>query len=276
MRPNCSAQAENLEKAETERDSHQARIDQAEIRRDEENARLDGLQVDLNQARLKLEEAREQKSALESEAASLNNQIARSQAELEVLVQAEASLSGYVSGAKVLLQAARDGKINQKAAAFGSQLQVPKEIEVAVASALGDYVDAILLAQSGDSEKALSMLAEESARAALLPLGDLSPLKPMKAPKTSGCLGIAADLVQASAELRPAVDLLLGQVIVVEDRQAAKAALRGQDHYVRAVTLTGEVFHSSGAIMVDTGKRASALSRPRERKSLEEKIAQTK
>ncbi|MFN2146458.1 MAG: chromosome segregation protein SMC [Anaerolineales bacterium] len=269
------AQAENLEKAETERDSHQVRIDQAEIQRNDEITRLEGLQADLSRARQSLEEARGKRSVLETEAANLNNQIARSQAELEVLTQAEASLSGYVSGAKVLLQAARDGKINQKASAFGSQLQVPKDVEVAIASALGDYVDAILLTQSGDSDKALSMLAEESARAALLPLAELSPLKPLKAPTTPGCLGIAADLVQATAELRPAVDLLLGQVIVVEDRQAAKAALRGQDHHVRAVTLNGEVFHSSGAIMVDTGKRVSALSRPRERRSLEEKIAQS-
>ncbi|MBN2044832.1 MAG: chromosome segregation protein SMC [Anaerolineales bacterium] len=266
------AQAENLEKAESERDSHQARIDQAEIRREEERARLDGLQIELDKAGKALEKTRQERSDLELAAVKVNNQAARARAEMEVLAQAEASLSGYLSGAKVLLQAARDGKLSRQAAAFGSQLNVPEEFEVAVASALGDYVDAILLTQPGESDKALTMLAEESARATLLPLGDLSPLQPLAAPRIPGIIGVAADLVTASAVLRPAVDLLLGQVIIVEDRTAARAAVRGQDHHVRAVTRKGEVFYSSGAIMVDTGKRAAALSRPRERKSLEEQI----
>ncbi|HES58477.1 MAG TPA: hypothetical protein ENO21_03505, partial [Firmicutes bacterium] len=38
--------------------------------------------------------------------------------------------------------------------------------------------------------------------------------------------------------------------------------------------MNGEIFHGSGAILVDTGKRAAALSRPRERKSLEDRIRQ--
>jgi chromosome segregation protein len=269
------ALSENLEKAETDRDSHQARIDQAEIRRNEENARLDSLQKKLVQVRDTLDAAHNQKTELDALSANLTNQTTRFRAELEVLAQAETSLSGYVSGAKVLLQAAREGKLTRSVAAFGSKLQVPQEIEIAVASALGDYVDAILLASDGDSDRALEMLAAESARAALLPLDNLSPLKPINAPEIAGCLGIAADLVQASGQLRPAVDLLLGQVIIVENRAVAKAALRGQDHHVRAVTLNGEVFYSSGAIMVDTGKRAVALSRPRERKSLEDKIAES-
>ena len=54
-----------------------------------------------------------------------------------------------------------------------------------------------------------------------------------------GVLGVAADLVEASAALRPAVDLLLGQVIIVEDRQTARRILKGQDNNVRAVTLKG-------------------------------------
>jgi chromosome segregation protein len=83
-------------------------------------------------------------------------------------------------------------------------------------------------------------------------------------------------LVSAEAALRPAVDLLLGQVIVVGDRKAARSALRGMENHVRAVTLAGEIYYGSGAILVDPGKHAAALSRPRERKSLAEKIASRK
>ena len=266
------AQADSLTEAEEARDGFQAKIDEAEIARDQEKARFQKLQAEADDLRDKLAASRTHKAELESEANRLSGAVARLKAELQVLEEAEASMTGYVSGAKVLLQAAREGRLNQGSKAFGSQLEVPEEIEVAVASALGDYVDAILLADPADSDRALEMLSSESARAALLPMGELAPLKPISAPKLEGCLGVAADLVKASAELRPAVDLLLGQVLVVSDRKAARAALRGQDNHARAVTLNGEIFHGSGAILVDTGKRAAALSRPRERKSLEGRI----
>jgi chromosome segregation protein len=174
----------------------------------------------------------------------------------------------------VLLQAAREGKINQTAKALGSQLQVPEKFEVAVAAALGDYVDAILLDSTNDSDQALELLSRDPSRAALLPLAELSPLKALDAQQSAGCLGVASDLVEVSPQLRPAVDLLLGQVLVVEDRKAARQVLRGKDNHIRAVTLKGEVFYGSGAILVDSGKRAATLSRPRQQKSLAERGVQ--
>ncbi len=266
------AQSDRLSEAEEARDGFQAKIDQAEIERENTRQQLETLKKDVNLLQDQLTETRDQASDLALEANNHSAAIARLKAEKQVLDEAESSLTGFVSGAKVLLQAAREGRLNSDSKALGSQLEMPEEIEVAVASALGDYIDAILLKDSGDSAKALDMLSAETARAALLPLGDLKPLKPITAPKSDGCLGIAADLVQSSAELRPAVDLLLGQVIIVTDRSAARSALRGQENQVRAVTLEGEIFYASGAIMVDTGKRAAALSRPRERKTLAEKI----
>ncbi|HES58478.1 MAG TPA: hypothetical protein ENO21_03510, partial [Firmicutes bacterium] len=223
------AQADSLTEAEEARDGFQASIDQAEVVRDNEKARFQKLQGEVDELRDKLSASRTQKAELESDANRLSGAVARLRAELQVLEDAEVSLSGYVSGAKVLLQAAREGRLNQGSKAFGSQLEVPEEIEVAVASALGDYVDAILLADPADSDRALEMLSTESARAALLPMGELAPLKPVSAPRMDGVVGVAADLVKASAELRPAVDLLLGQVIVVSDRKTARAALRGQE-----------------------------------------------
>ena len=68
------------------------------------------------------------------------------------------------------------------------------------------------------------------------------------------CLGIASELVSVPAELRPAVDLLLGSVIVVRDRSAARRLLSGQPSGVRAVTLQGEIFHAEGPIQAGAGE----------------------
>ncbi len=266
------AQQENLSKVKAEKETLAKKAEQAERDFQTASKRAEQAGQAVTELQGEIDSVHSQQSELKADAANLNGELVGVKAELDVLVEAEASMSGYASGAKVLLQAAQDGRLSNAAGALGSQLQVPENIELAVAAALGDYVDAVLLSGSDDPESALKMLESEPVRAALLPLDTLSPLKTMKNPGGNGVLGVAADLVEASAALRPAVDLLLGQVIIVEDRQTARRILKGQDNNVRAVTLKGEVFYGSGAIMVDSGMRAATLRRPRQRKSLEDKI----
>ncbi len=268
------AQDEQLLKATEEHNTLQTAINQAEEARSQAAEQSAQQQADLDQIREQIRTLAAQRSEIQTRVNQTQAELARLRAEFKVLQEAEASLAGYASGAKVLLEAARGGKLNQNAMALGSQLQVPEQIEAAVAAALGDYVDAILLDDSRDSDQALELLTKDPSRAALLPLTELSPLKAIEAPKMAGCLGVAADLVEVSAQLRPAVDLLLGQVLVVEDRKSARQVLRGRENHVRAVTLNGEVFYGSGAILVDAGKRTATLSRPRQRKTLVDQIGQ--
>ncbi|TAK13634.1 MAG: chromosome segregation protein SMC [Anaerolineae bacterium] len=224
----------------------------------------------LEQARVTLKQIEEQHRQDVAERARLETEAARLNAQLDVLVQAEESLAGYASGAKALLEATRSGRLAGGRGALSSHLTVPPEYETAIAAALGQYVDAVLV--QGDYEPALALLEAEPARAAILPLDTLNPPTPLTAPNVEGCLGVAARLVSAPPELRPAVDLLLGQALVVKDRGAARRALAGQPVTARAVTLRGEVFAASGAILVDSEASAATLSRPRQRQELQELI----
>ena len=195
---------------------------------------------------------------------------ARLKAQLDVLEQAEQSLSGYADGARLLLEAARTSKLNGSRGALSAALDVPAELEVAIAAALGEYTEAVLLTSGREAEQALVLLdSDQSGRASLLPLDWLTPAAPLKAKKDADCLGVAADLVSAPAELRPALDLLLGQVLIVRDRSAARRTLAGQSGNVRAVTLRGEVFFATGQVLAGKPARAAALGRPRQRRELQ-------
>ncbi|MFH1524076.1 MAG: chromosome segregation protein SMC, partial [Chloroflexota bacterium] len=199
---------------------------------------------------------------------------ARLKAQQDVLEQAEQSLSGYADGARLLLEAARTSKLNGTRGALSAALDVPAELEVAIAAALGEYTEAILLASGREAEQALALLdSDQSGRASLLPLDWLAPATPLKAKKDADCLGVAADLVSAPAELRPALDLLLGQVFIVRDRSAARRTLAGQAGNVRAVTLRGEVFFASGQVLAGKPARSAALGRPRQRRELQATLA---
>lgn len=201
--------------------------------------------------------------------------LARIKAQLEVIEQADKALVGYSSGAQLLLKSAQKGKLKGTKGAFSSQLDVPEELEIALAAALGEYVDAVLVDDTTSSDNALEILVGETTRGALLPLGNLTPADPVKIPAVAGVLGLATDLVKAPVELRPAVDLLLGQTLIVRDRSSARKALIGQPLNARAVTLRGEVFYASGPVFAGLSGASSTLSRPRQRREFQEQVTYT-
>ena len=189
--------------------------------------------------------------------------VARAEAQLQVYEDAEVALAGYASGAKVLLEAAREARLSGARGALNQHIEVSQEYEAAISAALGEYVDAVVL-DEGDPENALRLLDEGAARGALLPLARLKPEQPLAVPDDEACLGLAADMVNVPPELRPVIDLLLGQSLVVKDRSAAQRILAGQSNGARAVTLRGEVFYSNGTILVNAQRQDNALARPRQ------------
>lgn len=201
--------------------------------------------------------------------------VARHQAQIEVLDQAEASLSGYTNGAQVLLNATRQARLPGARGALSSFLEVPTELEIAVAAALGEYLDALVLDGNAADDPALDLLASQSARGVLLPLERLATVNRLSS-TGEGILGVAAELVSAAPDLSPTLDLLLGNTLIVRDRPSARRALRGQPNGVRAVTLRGEIFHASGPVIAGFDSRPASLSRPRQKKELASALAQAR
>ena len=197
----------------------------------------------------------------------------RLKAQLDVLEQAEQSLAGYAEGARYLLDAARQSRLKGARGALSTSLDVPAELETAVTAALGDTLDAILL-DSNDIDEALQLLeSEDVGRAALLPLED-RPRQALSKPEDGDCLGVASELVNAPEELRAAVNLMLGQTLIVRDRVTARRMIRDLPTHARVVTLRGEVFRGDGLIIAgkSASAGASALSRPRQKRELTEAL----
>lgn len=199
---------------------------------------------------------------------------ARLRAQLDVLEQAEQSLAGYTEGAKLLLEAGRQFKLRGTRGALSAALDVPVELETAISAALGEFGEAVLLVSGHDAEQALELLdSDQSGRASIIPLDWLSPAEPLKKMADANCLGVASQLVTVPAELRPVLDLLLGQVLIVRDRGSARRLLAGQPKYVRVVTLRGEVFHATGQVVAGKTAKISTLGQPRLRRDLQESVA---
>ncbi|HEY5728414.1 MAG TPA: chromosome segregation protein SMC [Anaerolineales bacterium] len=221
-----------------------------------------------------VERLENERHASNEERANLLSAHTRIKTQLEVLEQAEQSLAGYAEGALFLLEAAQQMKLKGSRGALSAVLDVSAELEVAVSAALGDTLDAVLLDADG-VEDALQLLeSNEAGRAVLLPLAETNQ-PPLARPNDENCLGVASDLVNAPDGLREAVNLMLGQTLIVRDRSTAQRLIRDLPTHARVVTLRGEVFRGDGLIVAgkSASAGASALSRPRQKRELTESLS---
>lgn len=266
----AAAQAIREAEAEVVRADGEARV--AATARQQTEAAWRAAEQTLNAHHQALSALEDEKRSQSEELAALKAEWSRLAAQLEVLEQAEQSLSGYAEGARFLLEAARSARLPGARGALSAALDVPAELEMAVAAALGESLDAVLL-QSASLEEALTLLeAGDVGRAALLPLDGLLAPAPLPPPADPDCLGLAASLVEAPEDLHAAKNLLLGHTFIVRHRAAARRLLNGQPPHVRAVTLRGEVFRADGLVLAGKSRRGSTLSRPRQRRELQDAL----
>ncbi|MEW6717506.1 MAG: chromosome segregation protein SMC [Chloroflexota bacterium] len=223
----------------------------------------------LEQELIKIEEDIRQ---VEVDRMGLQAELTRLGAQLEVLDQAEDTLAGYSQGAIHLLEVTEQAKISGVVGLLGSRLEVPEELELAISSALGVYLDAVVLRSRKQVEEVLDLLQTDSGRVAIIPLEDLVVQRRVKAPDDPDCIGVAAELVSVTQELRPAVDLLLNRVLVVRDKRAALRVLKKAEAPIWAVTLRGEVIDAAGPVLTGSDVQSSKLSRGREQRSIKTKV----
>ncbi len=218
---------------------------------------------------IKLQEKRNILNKLQSEVIKLN-------AQYEALIQAEKTLSGFNQGAKNLMNAHRTGKFSGQYQPLSEVLNVPSELETAIAAALGEFLDSIVLLDKSDPSYAIQYLAKgDQGRAILLPLQWLKNEKEQKLPSINGLVGRASELIEFDLLYQPVVQSLLGNTIIVDNHENATKALGDLPSHTRFVTLNGEVFQGNGIVFAGKETRSSIIARPRQKQELERVIEET-
>ena len=303
---------ERIEKWNTQRAESQARLDELKSRLESLQVRIEAadkavesaevavretsdkyasaralreeIEHQLKQAEEKEENGRKEVERLENERRVSNDERSnllsahtRIKTQLEVLEQAEQSLAGYAEGARFLLEAAQQTKLKGTHGALSAALDVPADLETAIAAALGDTLDAVLL-DANEIEDALQLLeSTDAGRAVLLPVSQTSEVSQFvnTSAVNQDVIGVASELVNAPEDLRAAVNVMLGQTLIVQDRSTARNLIQNLPMHARVVTLRGEVFRGDGLIVAgkSASANASALSRPRQKRELTESIS---
>lgn len=191
---------------------------------------------------------------LENELFGLRHQLSGRQARLRALHQLEAEGEGLQLGVRSVLQGQQEGKLEGVVGTLGGLLQSPPDLILAIDIALGAARQDLVMETEAHAKQAVHYLKSLSlGRATFLPLDTIRPAKVppddyRRLSREMGVIGWGADLVQVPAKVGPAVQHILGRVLIVQGLDDAARLGRLHRYRYKMVTIDGQVVHAGGAI----------------------------
>ncbi len=270
------ARADALELQGRERakaiDGLRAKKDDLVTQLTESDEALENLEDALEELEKKRGEAATQSQQTAISLQSLRRSVAKAEAELDSLIQrTEAGL--YPSPVRMILSAVKLGRLKLDTVPAVESFSCDSALAACLEAYLGGRQYWLLVDTMAQARVGIDLLKERSGgRATFLPLERSRRSLPGKPPAGKGILGWALDLVTPVPRWLPAVQYLLGDVLIVEDYSTG-ARLASTARYP-IVTLDGEVFAPSGTVSGGRNVRAAgAITLRNQKEELEKSIA---
>jgi chromosome segregation protein len=190
----------------------------------------------------------EERRGWDREAGEAHNLLVQLNSRLDSLQEIQRNYEGYQRGVRsILLGAARDGGV---LGVVADVIDVPEQYERAVAAALGERLQYVIVRESDDGLGAVATLrSEDSGRGSFIPLSPRPvPLNGHGASSLNGNTRRLLDVVQVEEPYRRVAETLLGEVVVVPDLPAGLALWRKNGVHVTMVTPEGDVIDANGVI----------------------------
>lgn len=196
----------------------------------------------------------------------------QSRARLHALRSLEDSLEGYQRGVREVMLARKKG-IKECMGLCGTVadlITVNEKFELALETALGGGLQNVVAENEKAAKSAIAYLkVHQLGRVTFLPL-DIIQGNRMSVNQTvendPGYVGIAVDLVTYDLSYKPAMEFLLGRIVVVTDMNAATRIAKASGYRLRIVTLEGDQVHPGGSLSGGSVQRkgGNLLSRSRQ------------
>ncbi|MEG9296625.1 chromosome segregation protein SMC [Mangrovibacillus sp. Mu-81] len=198
----------------------------------------------------------------------------------EMLEEMEDDYSGFFQGVKEVLKA-RDTILTGIEGAVAELVNVPKQYETAMETALAASMQHIVVSAEEDGRKAIAYLKKNQyGRATFLPMdvirGKSIPVAQLSMLKGHpSFVGIGSDLISFDTRYGMIMSNLLGNVLITKDLKGANEIAKLIQYRYRIVTLDGDVVNPGGSMSGGTvkQKKNSLLSRKGELEEMKEKLS---
>ncbi len=199
-----------------------------------------------------------------------------------ILSNLQADFEGYQFAVKRLLQ---EGKKNPRLnsaikGVVGNIISVDQKFQTAIEIALGGSIQNIVTADENDAKTLINYLKESKlGRATFLPISAVKPRSLSAHDRgyltSTGCFGVASEVVKTEPQFRSVIDSLLGSTVVCDNLDNAVNLAKKSGYSFRIVTLEGDELSPQGSMSGGSKKSndSSLLSKENEIKALSENIA---
>ncbi|MDR7523081.1 MAG: chromosome segregation protein SMC [Armatimonadota bacterium] len=192
-------------------------------------------------------------------------EVHRLRSRLVALEEAAAQFVGFEDGAREVLRAARTHpeRFPGLRGALADLIVVPQEFQGAVAAALDRRLHCLVVERAAQLEHVVRFLTEEARAGGMLVAMDALPRgDPAARTSAPAVVARAAEVVGTDPDLRPVVDALIGDAVIVDDLPTAWE-LAAAGHPGRIVTRGGIVLAPDGVVSVagPTNGEAAPLGR---------------
>ncbi|MGN7386845.1 chromosome segregation protein SMC [Sporosarcina sp. SAFN-015] len=208
------------------------------------------------------------------------NKQSEMQGRLRVLQSLEADFSGFYSGVKAVLIAAKEGRLRGVDGAVAELITVGDSHIKAIETALGGAMQHIVTSTEAEARNAIGYLKQKNAgRATFLPR---DVIKSRKLPIASlriveqhpEFVGTADQLVQTDEAFSVITENLLGMTIVARTLAGASAIAKLLGYKFRIVTLDGDVVNAGGSLTGGGAKgQSTVFSRKAELETLSTQLS---
>ena len=229
-----------------------------------------------------LEELETQLSSLNDEIFAYKSAITNDTNRRNLLQGLQSNFEGYQFAVKRLL---KDSSTNKQLSSaikgvIGNIIDVKPTYSTAIEIALGASIQNIVTKNEEDAKVLIDYLkVGKIGRATFLPMTAVKPrsLAPSdrKYLNSTGCLGIASEIISYPAEYSKVIESLLGSTVIVDTLENAVKIARDSGYSFKMVTLDGDVLSPQGSMSGGSKKSAdsSLLGKESEIKTLEQNIA---
>ncbi|HZJ57031.1 MAG TPA: chromosome segregation protein SMC [Clostridia bacterium] len=200
---------------------------------------------------------------------------------LKLLVDMEKTYDGFQKTVRNILVACRNNSVLEKrvCGVIAELIDVPREYEVAIETALGASLQHIVTHDEQDAKYMIELLRQKKwGRATFLPISSIQPRflneRERGALSLEGCLGRGTDLVAYEPKYADILSNLLGRIIIMKTLDQAVDIAKRFSYSFRIVTLEGDIINAGGSMTGGSLHRRSAgiIGRGREISDLKARI----
>ncbi|MBO0429824.1 chromosome segregation protein SMC [Vagococcus fluvialis] len=204
----------------------------------------------------------------------------QAQAKEKSLQDLKANYAGFYQGVRAVLK--DKDSLGGIVGAVAELVTVPKEVSLAIETALGASAQHIITEDETSARKAISYLKQKRVgRATFLPLTTIKPRALNQSIKAkvmshSGFIGIANELVTYDTKISKIIENILGLTIIAKDLQTANELAKLINFQYRVVSLEGDVMNPGGSMTGGankSGQNNQLFSQGQDLKELEVQVA---